>query len=90
MISACESERSAGGFRRTVIEPVFGDAWPPKPAIASVASTPGSCSRMSRAMWSSMLCVAARLVPCGARKETWKEDSSSSGRKLMPASLNIG
>ena len=63
---------------------------PPNPAIASVSETPGSCSRMSRAIRSSSDCVAARLDPTGSRTVIWNRDSSSSGMKLTPDILNSG
>jgi hypothetical protein len=63
---------------------------PPPPGIDRVSETPGSCSRMSRAIRSMSDAVAARLDPTGSRTEIWNRDSSSLGVKLIPDILNSG
>src|SRR5438874_12467137 len=70
--SACEYLRSVTGFSLTEIDPELGEPPPPPPplpAFTNVLSTPGICSRTSRAIRSTTDCVAARLVPCGARND---------------------
>ena len=63
---------------------------PPPPGNDSVSETPGSCSRMSRAIRSISDVVAARLDPTGSRTETWNRDSSSFGVKLIPDARKSG
>ncbi len=68
--------------------------WPnppaPPPGIDSVSDTPGSLSRISRAICSISDDVAARLDPTGSRTDTWIRDSSSLGVKLIPDILKSG
>ena len=63
---------------------------PPPPGKDSVSVTPGSCSRMSRAIRSISDVVAARLEPTGSLTWIWNRDSSSWGVKLMPEARNSG
>jgi len=72
-VRLAEYWRSVTGLSLTEICPEFGEPAPaaatPRPPIHQGALNPGICSRTSRATRSRTDCVAARLVPCGARSD---------------------
>jgi hypothetical protein len=57
--------------------------------VVSVRATLG-LARMARAMRSPMTRVSGRLVPSGARTDTWKRASSLTGRNPFGATLASG